>query len=966
MKKLITILFCSTLFASVSSQITEDPINIFDRIRNVPSPTAASLGEYVDIPVSLYAGLPEIDIPIYEIDLGNYKLPVSLSYHASGIRIVQEASWVGLGWALNAGGIITQSIRRINDLQNNGYPNQPPIPDFEEDDPAPGSDVDTEPDIFSYNFAGYSGKFCIRKDKSIFLLTPENQLKIELIKESPATSNIPYYWIITTPDGVQYTFFEKELKKTSFRSFEGIQNEWNYKSLDFENPLSVFMTQQFVSTWFLNKITLPNREEINFSYFKGYYSIKSPIYTSHSQTDALGTIYGNSYPYYASTTFSCDITVQEPILKEITWKYGKMTFLLSDRKDLRNSKLGNSIDNSNRHSKKLDEIQIYPSNRSNLVKRIKFHHSYFGNIQNPDSAYILARLKLDSLSISGSDMSKHYGYSFGYDVRKLPPKNSYICDIWGYCNYPEGHALSMIPADTVPAGTTFTFDPTGLKNENEVREKMKPLIINKDMPFIGGVRDCNPRNITVAMLTDIRYPTGGTTTFTYEANQYYDKQKKKMMYGGGVRIARICNPAYTKEYRYTFDDGTNSGTIISPPQCSLYSTLLESEWFVAKSVSVVLERFSSSQGPMAGAINGQSIGYSQVKEILSDRNGQIIEESLFHNEPEVLHGFLEFPNRENFSNGKLKEHRYYNRNKLIRKTIFEYDTRYLDSIRAHKINNFKHGDYYFVRSGWCRTSRKKEINYIHTGGETYTMEQQETYTHNRSTYMLEKITSDLSDGGTLEQRFRYTADIPNGIYPEMRERHILNLPVESRTYKNGKTIGGKLFTYQKIDDKFLPHHIFTRKNNTSLVSTNFYNGSETSFPDFNPPVTFRSFDCMGNCIEYVPENGIPIIYIWGANAPYPVAVIQNATLEEVKQLIDFDKCVTGKQTVDNYFINRDLPKALIETYTYNKLIGVTRVSKPGFSRYTDFEYDAFGHLRLVLDVRGHILKNFEYKYSSEN
>lgn len=77
MKRFITILFCATLFSSGSSQITENPISIFDRIRNVPSPTAASLGQYVDIPVSLYAGLPEISIPIYEIDLGNYKLPVS-------------------------------------------------------------------------------------------------------------------------------------------------------------------------------------------------------------------------------------------------------------------------------------------------------------------------------------------------------------------------------------------------------------------------------------------------------------------------------------------------------------------------------------------------------------------------------------------------------------------------------------------------------------------------------------------------------------------------------------------------------------------------------------------------------------------------------------------------------------------------------------------------------------------------
>ena len=68
-----------------------------------PSPEAYSLMEYSEIPVSLYTGVPDISIPIYTIRVGNYSLPISLRYHASGIKVGQEASRIGLGWSIHAG-----------------------------------------------------------------------------------------------------------------------------------------------------------------------------------------------------------------------------------------------------------------------------------------------------------------------------------------------------------------------------------------------------------------------------------------------------------------------------------------------------------------------------------------------------------------------------------------------------------------------------------------------------------------------------------------------------------------------------------------------------------------------------------------------------------------------------------------------------------------------------------------------
>ena len=76
-----------------------------------PSPTAAGLGQYGEVPVSLYNGMPQVNVPITQLSGNDMTMPISLSYHASGNKVNQIASWVGLGFSLNAGGVITREIR---------------------------------------------------------------------------------------------------------------------------------------------------------------------------------------------------------------------------------------------------------------------------------------------------------------------------------------------------------------------------------------------------------------------------------------------------------------------------------------------------------------------------------------------------------------------------------------------------------------------------------------------------------------------------------------------------------------------------------------------------------------------------------------------------------------------------------------------------------------------------------------
>lgn len=147
-----------------------------------PSPNASSLGVYGDVPVGHYTGIPSISIPLYEVVSGRIKVPVTLSYHAGGIRVSQEASWAGLGWSLNAGGVISHSVFGADDLndgiyrQTTGYCASGKFPLHDEEgyfldddgkiilgEPPYYEDYmknykDVRPDVFYYNFGEYSGQ----------------------------------------------------------------------------------------------------------------------------------------------------------------------------------------------------------------------------------------------------------------------------------------------------------------------------------------------------------------------------------------------------------------------------------------------------------------------------------------------------------------------------------------------------------------------------------------------------------------------------------------------------------------------------------------------------------------------------------------------------------------------------------------------------------------------------------------
>lgn len=107
-----------TLFMFLCWNLSNVNAQQSQQVVSFPSPTAASLGTYGDIPVAYYTGVPDISIPFYDIKLNNLTVPIKLSYHTHNVKPELHPGWTGMGWSVLSGGAITRIVHRRPDEHN--------------------------------------------------------------------------------------------------------------------------------------------------------------------------------------------------------------------------------------------------------------------------------------------------------------------------------------------------------------------------------------------------------------------------------------------------------------------------------------------------------------------------------------------------------------------------------------------------------------------------------------------------------------------------------------------------------------------------------------------------------------------------------------------------------------------------------------------------------------------------------
>ncbi len=113
MKRLIFILsFFAALFpftAHAASTAPYVPLSV------PTSPQAAAFKMYGDVAVNPAMGVPDISIPLFDIDHHGYRLPLSLKYNPAPFHPGYNYDVFGRGWALSISSCISRSIECMPD-----------------------------------------------------------------------------------------------------------------------------------------------------------------------------------------------------------------------------------------------------------------------------------------------------------------------------------------------------------------------------------------------------------------------------------------------------------------------------------------------------------------------------------------------------------------------------------------------------------------------------------------------------------------------------------------------------------------------------------------------------------------------------------------------------------------------------------------------------------------------------------
>ncbi|AXY74673.1 hypothetical protein D3H65_12075 [Paraflavitalea soli] len=133
---------CLSLFIGLLQPAKAQTIK--DLNASIQSPAVSNLGLFKETPVSLFTGLPQVEIPLYNLVERQLNVPMRLTYHASGFRPDLKPGIIAPNWALEAGGVIQRKVHdRPDDMSYAGYGSNPP-----------GISL-TQYEVKNYNFSGY-------------------------------------------------------------------------------------------------------------------------------------------------------------------------------------------------------------------------------------------------------------------------------------------------------------------------------------------------------------------------------------------------------------------------------------------------------------------------------------------------------------------------------------------------------------------------------------------------------------------------------------------------------------------------------------------------------------------------------------------------------------------------------------------------------------------------------------------
>ncbi|PWG77989.1 hypothetical protein [Pararcticibacter amylolyticus] len=616
-----------------------------------PSPVSSQIAKYIDYPVSLFTGVPEITIPIYEIKSGELILPITLTYHASGIRVNDRHYPVGLGWTLNAGGRISRTIKSHPDEEVYSLTDSEIYARLYSSEYLVQNDLyrltqlrDIEPDLFSFNLGlqgKASGRFIFDQNAKGASLELSNPMFLPKVNLRFDYFNTAQKMIgLTDEEGVCYKF-------GGFTTQGQVAYEIASHSSTAGDP---YQNHVYTSGWLCNEIVPANknlRDAITFDYEPGRYIFQTNYSTSLDLYDYvchtsesryfvdIGPGEDGFYGRYNRLVPGENVYASSTAPNYYRYDENRTAYQLTNVKQI-NFSGGFVLFEYDSSSNLLKRITVR-NHSGDTIKVATMFYSQFVNNQDKE------KLKLDSLVLKEMGGEKDSKFVFEYEsgASFIVPES----DFWGYYN---GNSNTLqrpvrVPIwDNVPSLSAFINPPPELWGFNKGLHPyllFSPERIDEKFGYVRNVkarvgeaeRNSTEWSMKLFSLKKIKYPTGGTTEFEFEANRYLDPEKGGII-AGGLRVKSMrtkdretSGNAIIKSYLY----GENNDGFGSPVNIPSYENFVTHQNVVKLLYSNLvpetdgwarLRTFHSDPVEELSFADGSSVWYTHIEELQTDNN----------------------------------------------------------------------------------------------------------------------------------------------------------------------------------------------------------------------------------------------------------------------------------------------------------------------------------------------------------
>ncbi len=929
----------------------------YSTVKMPESPTATAFNTIGDIQVNPAKGVPDITIPLFTYEVDGVKIPISISYDASGVKVSQMATSVGLGWSLSAGGQISRTVRSKPDEEDNdgwffdGFIRSDYYLDKDPDDKTwqqqmKGHAVtqyktglakkrDHNPDLFNYSILGYSGTYI--HDTNMNILKQKND-GISIVPLGNADDDLDAYDLV----GNHYYFDDSDSEKSSnenvFHVFTDLQLDFYER--DNVNGLPI------TTAWKLSNITTKNNKSIQFKYDKVEMDY---IITDENFHLTIGTSCDNegsdikskgatNVNYKFSTQLITEISSPDSDLK-IEFEYAQ------------DSGLPDSV-----WKKKL--IKITLSNTATTHRR-EFHFNYDRFSGDP-------RLKLESV--------QEVAYKDGVVTSKPPHQFEYYA--------------SSLPLPTKDSNAQDLYGYYNQKNNNETLVPDLFTVQSRFQPFFSdnsGDRSLSVTGLKRGTLTKITYPTGGKTIFDYDPN--VDSLNPISGYRGGLRIKEVKN---LNEYDEVFNRKTyyyNDLTGIDL-EAEIYQWLSKAEGLTRS--------YYSHPNRMPGDFqSGYKTGFFY---------GQVT--VLSHNNPSSDNFKMQFKYTENLNNFQSYEYVLSSQTTFLgtssrRLKIMEYEY----GIVSHS-GNIDSVDWYilgdmdcFEPPSWSNAHIGYTVNprmvqfsgnyaylptriatteFLKNGSAYRPVTTLQEISYNPETLLRTQVITDLRYKRMEDsnENVTYEPNDPNAerivvdyTYPLDLDPANADLPLD---FPKGLVLKQEVYTTKVAQTTQTGGQAYAFDDTGNIKTIYKFNRGEGSNnsnlsyvpPDYEERTSFLYSN--GKPVQVKDKNGVATTYIWSKKDDLPLAKVEGVTRAaiggSVVSAVENASHSNLPAALNTLRSNTAVKNGLVTTFTHKPLAGVETITDPKGDTST-YEYDEFGRLILLRDHNGNIISETEYKFA---